>query len=184
MVTGIAMGPDASSAVRLACNWSISSSRSARAGAAEPSRSAQAPSAWRHMAEARPPIRSASARTPGDRASVSGAPARSAICMTRSWERSSSGTIRSTDSKKRRSDATGACSRISRPASSSISRYRASMACSRAVNVTAASPWWPRSAWVAAGRSSATMLNSSVTLALMASSARPNSLRDSIIPRA
>ena len=37
--------------------------------------------------------------------------------MTRSWERSSSGAIRSTDSRNRRSEATGACSRSSRPAS-------------------------------------------------------------------
>jgi hypothetical protein len=43
------------------------------------------------------------------------------ICTTRSWERSSSGTTRTTDSKKRRSEATGACSKISRLARLSIS---------------------------------------------------------------
>jgi hypothetical protein len=43
-----------------------------------------------------------------------------AMSTTRSWERSSSGAIRSTQSRKRKSHATGACSRICRVANSSI----------------------------------------------------------------
>ncbi len=107
VVTGSAIRAEASSALRLACNSSISSSRASRASAAT-GRAGTGSTAWRHISDARFPIRSTIPRVLGERSSPRMWLDREAICTMRSWERSSSGTIRSTERRKRRSEATGA----------------------------------------------------------------------------
>src|ERR1700742_2535975 len=171
------MVPDASSPMRLACSSFISSSCSASVPATEASRRYQESVAWRHMSTARAPMRSTSPRARGDRSLDRKWSARRAMCSTRLCERSSSGTIRSTDSRKRRSDATGAWSRMARLTRFSISGYRPWISCSRSASslITSLLPVSRASvAWV---RSSASMPNSSMIRASMPSSSCWNSDR-------
>src|SRR6266516_4317859 len=66
IVTGSVIRPEASSAIRLACSSSISSSRVSSAGAADRSRWYQESTAWRHISEARLPMRSTIPRVLGE----------------------------------------------------------------------------------------------------------------------
>ena len=123
----------------------------------------------RHIATPRVPMRSINPRIAGVRSLPSPFAALLAMCSARSPLRSSSGTIRRTDSRNRSSEATGACKRRLRSTTVCRSSFRSSMIWSRCLITIALSRSPDRSESVAAARLSVTSAKSCTTFASMSS---------------
>src|SRR6185437_1529779 len=159
MATGSGMVPATSSAVRVTCRSSSSSSRSSMDTAAVADRSAKASAVLLQMVAATSPIRSTRPRLRADISAPRPRAARRAMCSARSPFRSRSGSIRSTATSSRRSSTVVSPSTSSRWASAAICPISMSTTSSRCTRTFAASRSPASSAWVAPAMASPTRAN-------------------------